>query len=166
MTVSPHGLQQHHVCHNDSMDEVSSSGGLFPDDYEMQKNYRRIWRTFKFDKYLAVVAQCRKMEITNSRTTIRFGYCLGHTNLKWVDSFRYQGVLTDPKLKWNNHCQSIASKTTRAEIHSVNAASKQKPQPIKLCFAHNWSMVLHVWDHTHAVKNVETLAGESPEVGR
>ena len=63
---------------------------------EMQKNWRETWR----GSQLALnVEKCKVMEITNRRTTIRFGYCLNCTNLEWVDSFRYLGVLIDTKLR-------------------------------------------------------------------
>ena len=71
---------------------------------EMQKNCRETWRG-------------SQLALTNTRTTIRFGYnCLNCTNLEWVDSFRYLGVLIDTKLKWNNYFQTIATKATRILI--------------------------------------------------
>ena len=42
-----------------------------------------------------------------------FKYYLNGTNLEWVNSFRYLGVLVDTKLRWNIHCHCIAVKATR-----------------------------------------------------
>ena len=106
---------------NDIMDE-----GLFADDCviyrevshrrdaeKLQRDLEKILNWTKTWQLALNVETCKVMEITNRRTTIRFEYCLNRTNLEWVDSFRYLGVLIDTKLKWNNHCQTIATKATR-----------------------------------------------------
>ena len=111
---------------NDIMDNVSSTGGLFADDCviyrevshrrdaeELQRDLEKISEWTKTWQLSLNIKKCKVMEITNRKITVDFEYCLTGTNLDWVDSFRYLGLLIDTKLRWNNHCCNIAAKATR-----------------------------------------------------
>ena len=100
---------------------------------------------------------------TNRRTTIRFEYCLNHTNLEWVDSFRYLGVLMDTKLKWNTHHQNIAAKATRIlnllkrSMSGCSQHAKATTYQALVCpYLEYCAPVWAVWD-PHTVKNIDML---------
>ena len=144
---------------NDIMDEVSSSGGLFADDCviyrevshrsdveELQRDLEIISNWTKTWQLALNVEKCEVMEITNRRTTIRYDYCVGH--------------IIDAKLKWNNHCQSIAAKATRILNflkRSLSGCSQRaKATAYQAMVRPHLEYCAPVWD-PHAVKNIEIL---------
>jgi len=59
------------------------------------------------------LSKCKALRITNKRKKILYTYSLAETQLDWVDSYRYLGMIINSKLKWGEHCHSVAVKATR-----------------------------------------------------
>ena len=51
--------------------------------------------------------------LTNKGKMILYTYSLAETQLDWVDSYQYLGVIINSKLKWGEHCPSVAVKATQ-----------------------------------------------------
>ena len=115
---------------DDIIDEFSSTAGLFADDCviykevshgrdaeELKRDLERISEWTRNWQLSLNIKKCKVMVITNKRTTVGFKYCLNGTNLEWIDSLRYLGVLVDTRLRWNTHnithFHNIAAKATR-----------------------------------------------------
>ena len=155
------------------MDNVSSTGGLFADDCviyrevshrrdaeELQRYLEKISEWTKTWQLSLNIKKCKVMEITNRKITVDFEYCLNGTNLDWVDSFRYLGLLIDTKLRWNNHCCNIAAKATRILNllkRSMSGCSQQaKATAFQALVRPHVEYCAPVWN-PHTAKNIETI---------
>ena len=58
-------------------------------------------------------SKCKALRITNKWNKIQYTYSLAKTQLDWVDSYRYLGLIINSKLKWGDHCHFVAAKATR-----------------------------------------------------
>ncbi len=68
------------------------------------------------DKYLATrvnSSKCKALSITNKRNKIVYAYSLAETQLEWVNSYRYLGVIINNNLKWGDQSRSVAVKANR-----------------------------------------------------
>ena len=57
--------------------------------------------------------KCEAVNINNKRSPITFEYSFGSHIVSWSQKVKYLGFIINSKLKWNDHCQFIVSKTTR-----------------------------------------------------
>ena len=59
------------------------------------------------------VNKCKIINISNKKTNPPTTYFLNDSNLEWVDTFKYLGVVIDHKMKWGDQINHSTSKATK-----------------------------------------------------
>ena len=72
-------------------------------------------------------------------------YSLAETQLDWVDSYQYLGVIINSKLKWGEHCHSVAVKPLECSISYVEVYMKTKERVYKALVRPHLEYCCPVW---------------------